>query len=202
MRIIVVGGGIGGLTCALALNRIGIDVRGYESVSALRPLGVGINLLPNAVRVLDALGLVDEFLAFGIQTRDFYYYNRHGQLILREPRGIEAGYRLPQISIHRGEAQLILLRAAIDRLGEGNVRTGHHFQEFRQSDGGQVTAVFADCAAGGLHITDTADALIGADGIHSAVRGRCIRRKARRSGRDSSSGGVQRRPPRSCRDDR
>jgi 2-polyprenyl-6-methoxyphenol hydroxylase-like FAD-dependent oxidoreductase len=58
MKALIVGGGIGGLTTALCLHEIGIDVRVFESVDTIRPLGVGINLLPHAVRVLDKLGLL------------------------------------------------------------------------------------------------------------------------------------------------
>jgi 2-polyprenyl-6-methoxyphenol hydroxylase-like FAD-dependent oxidoreductase len=169
MKAIVVGGGIGGLATALTLHRAGVQVRVFESARELKPLGVGINLLPNAVRVLDALGLLERFLETGIQTKDLCYFNKFGQQILREPRGIEAGYRLPQISIHRGEAQFILLRAARERLGASNVVPGHHFVEFTQTDG-RVAATFIDRNDGDRRVTETADLLIGADGIHSNVR--------------------------------
>src|SRR5690349_2782101 len=110
LPVIVAGGGIGGLTLALCLQQRGIPVRVFERVPELKPLGVGINLLPHAARVLHDLGLAAELSATAIQTSSLTYFNKFGQLIWREPRGIAAGYPVPQYSIHRGDLHLLLYR--------------------------------------------------------------------------------------------
>ena len=122
MKALIVGGGVGGLTTALCLHVIGIEVRVFESVETIRPLGVGINLLPHAVRVLDKLGLLPRLAASAIATAELIYFNKFGQLIWREPRGLAAGYAWPQLSIHRGRLQAILLDEVRCRLG----RRGSH----------------------------------------------------------------------------
>src|SRR5262249_8182612 len=106
MRIAIAGAGIGGLAAALALSRDGHDVRVYEAARELQPLGVGINLLPHAARILKSYGLVDSLLAVGIETRELVYHNRHGQKIWAEPRGRFAGFDAPQISLSRGALHL------------------------------------------------------------------------------------------------
>src|SRR6186997_2883022 len=126
MTVLIAGGGIGGLTLALSLHQIGVPVRVFESVPELKPLGVGINVLPHACRELIELGLLDKLEETGIRTKELAYYSKHGKVIWSEPRGLDAGYKWPQFSIHRGELQSILLDAARKRIGTGNVRTGHH----------------------------------------------------------------------------
>ncbi|MFC7543072.1 FAD-dependent monooxygenase [Siccirubricoccus deserti] len=163
MRVIIIGGGIGGLTTALALHAAGIEAAVYEASATVRPLGVGINLQPHAVRELTELGLGDALAETGIATQELVYANRFGQVIWREDRGLKAGYRWPQYSIHRGRLQTLLWEAAQTRLGAARVQTGKRLAGFIQDEGG-VTARFAD---GG---TATADLLIAADGIHSVVR--------------------------------
>ena len=111
MDVIIVGGGIAGLSCALSLNQIGVRCRVYDAVPMLAPLGYGINLQPNAVRELFALGLGETLSSVGILTQELAFYNKHGQLIWTEPRGRAAGYRWPQISISRGELHKVLLDA-------------------------------------------------------------------------------------------
>jgi 2-polyprenyl-6-methoxyphenol hydroxylase-like FAD-dependent oxidoreductase len=132
------------------------------------PLGVGINLQPTAVRELTELGLGDALANAGIATQRLNLCNRFGQLIHGEPRGLAAGYRWPQISIHRGELQHILLRATRERIGEGNVRTGTRLAGFQQR-GSRVRARFSDRELGS-ELFEEADILVGADGIHSVVR--------------------------------
>ena len=166
--IAVVGGGIGGLVTALSLHAIGRDVHVYKSAEAVRALGVGINLLPHAVRELDALGLLGALTDESVATTTLAYFSRHGQRIWAEPRGLAAGYRWPQLSIHRGTLQRILLDAAIARLGPERVHTGHQLVQFEQTDD-HVQATFHDRTAN-LHVTVIASALIAADGIHSAAR--------------------------------
>src|SRR5262249_17197243 len=167
MEVIVVGGGIAGLSLALSLHQAGIAVRVYEAVSEPSPLGVGINLQPAAVRELTELGLGDELAKLGIPTRRLSYFNKFGQLIWSEPRGISAGYKWPQYSIHRGQLQMLLLRETCGRIGSSNLRKGMRFVKLRES-GGRVTATFCDVS--GATAVDDADVLVGADGIHSAVR--------------------------------
>src|SRR5436190_2389810 len=115
MRVVIVGAGIGGLTTALSLHAAGIDAQVHEAAPELRPLGVGINVLPHAVRELTELGLADRLAAAGVPTAALVYANRHGQEIWREPRGIAAGYRWPQYSIHRGTLQMLMLEAVHER---------------------------------------------------------------------------------------
>ena len=169
MKVLVIGAGIGGLSAALSLHQAGIPARVFESVAELSSLGAGINLQPNAVRELDELGLGAELAATGIATAHWSCYNKHGQLIWSEPRGVGAGYRWPQYSIHRGQLQQLLWRTALERLGAENVLTGHHLASFHQDESG-VTARFVDRRTGKPLPGDRGDILIGADGIHSAVR--------------------------------
>src|SRR6185437_16740648 len=124
MKAIVVGGGIAGLSLALSLHQAGIAVRLYEAVQDLRPLGVGINLQPTAVRELTELGLGAELAEIGVATQQLSYFNKFGQLVWSEPRGLGAGYKWPQYSIHRGHLQMMLLRAARLRMGEDSIRGG------------------------------------------------------------------------------
>jgi 5-methylphenazine-1-carboxylate 1-monooxygenase len=168
LQVIVAGGGIGGLSLALSLHQAGIAVRVYEAVRDPSSLGVGINLQPTAVRELTELGLGDVLSATGIATQRLNLCNKFGQLIHGEPRGIAAGYRWPQISIHRGQLQLLLIRAVRDRIGAENFRSGLRFSGFEQR-GNKVVARFIDRDSGS-ELTDEADILVGADGIHSAVR--------------------------------
>src|ERR1700712_5527583 len=143
MTILIAGGGIAGLTAALSLHQIGVPCLVFETVSAPRPLGVGINLLPHAVRELIELGLQDALAPTAIPTAELAYYNKHGQRIWSEARGLQAGYNWPQFSIHRGELQLILLQAARERLGAHRILTGHHLTGWEDT-GTQVRTYFVD----------------------------------------------------------
>jgi 2-polyprenyl-6-methoxyphenol hydroxylase-like FAD-dependent oxidoreductase len=168
MQVIIVGGGISGLSLALSLHQIGVACRVYDAVPTLAPLGYGINLQPNAVRELTALGLGDSLAEAGVLTQELAFYNKHGQLIWTEPRGRAAGYRWPQISISRGRLHEILLGEIGQRLGPQAVITGHRLTGFEER-GGKVIARFAD-PTGRTAGEAEGDLLIGADGIHSAVR--------------------------------
>jgi 2-polyprenyl-6-methoxyphenol hydroxylase-like FAD-dependent oxidoreductase len=168
MRAIIVGGGIGGLTAALMLHARGIDCEVYEQADAVRELGVGINTLPHAIKELAGLGLLERLDAVAIRTYELFYTNCFGQEIWREPRGIDAGYDVPQFSIHRGRLQGVIYQAARARLGESKIRTGYRLGSFTQDDAG-VTAYFFD-RNGEHRSTARGDVLIGADGIHSTVR--------------------------------
>lgn len=171
MKLAIAGGGIGGLTLALLCQRHGIDVEVWEASESLRPLGVGINLLPHAVRELAALGLADELAAMAIETASLSYYNKFGQRIWHEPRGRAAGYDWPQFSVHRGEFQMMLYRAAVQRLGAERVHTGHAFESVEATGvRGEPVRFTLRRRADGAAVQAQADVLVGADGIHSAVR--------------------------------
>lgn len=169
MTVLIIGGGIAGLTTALSLHQIGVDCRVFESVPTIEPLGVGINTLPHAVRELTELGLLDRLAATAIPTAELAYYSSRGQRIWREPRGREAGYNWPQFSIHRGELQMILLEAARARLGADRILTGHHLSRWEETVQG-VRAHFTDRRTGADLETAEGAILVAADGIHSTVR--------------------------------
>lgn len=165
--VVIAGAGPGGLCLALLLEQHGIPVQVYESVPEVRPLGVGINLLPHAVRVLASLGLTEGLEGLGIPTAELRYYNRHGQLIWAEPRGRAAGYSYPQLSIHRGQLQGLLLETARARLRPGSVQLGLALEGWRNEPDG-ITVWFRE--RGGSVREVRGDCLVAADGIHSAAR--------------------------------
>lgn len=169
MKIIVAGGGIGGLVAGLCLHQAGFEVQVYESVKKMKPLGVGINLLPHSVRILTKLGLANKLAAIAVETKDLVYANRHGQLFWEEARGRFAGYKWPQFSIHRGQLQMLLYQEAVEQLGAEKVIANHHFQQFEQDEKG-VKATFVDRHTAKIQAIVEGDILIGADGIHSEVR--------------------------------
>lgn len=169
MTILIAGGGIGGLTLALSLHQVGIPCRVFESVPELKPLGVGINVLPHAVRELTELGLLDKLDAAGVRTKELAYFSKRGKPIWSEPRGLDAGYKWPQVSIHRGVLHHILLDAVIERLGRDAVLNSHHLADFTSTPEG-VSARFIDKATGQDAGTYEGTLLIAADGIHSAIR--------------------------------
>ena len=166
MRAIVVGGGIGGLSTALSLHAVGIEVDVYESVPELKPLGVGINVLPHAVRELTELGLGAQLAAHAIPTQALVYTSRHGKEIWREPRGVEAGYHWPQFSIHRGVLQMLLFDAAATRLGRNRIHLGCRAEAVKSSPNGAELSLRAPSG----RTTVTGDFVVAADGIHSTLR--------------------------------
>jgi len=159
--VLIAGAGIGGLTAALALHARRIDATVIERTD-LRPLGVGINLLPHAVRELFELGLGDELSRVAVAPAAIAYYDTDGKLLFREPRGIDGGYGFPQYSVHRGALQMLLLSALRGRLGTNAVLANVELTGFEYSD----RLLRVRTSAGDV----TADVLVGADGIHSAVR--------------------------------
>src|SRR4051794_7975328 len=168
-EVIIVGAGIGGLTLGLALQGSGIPCRIFESAAEIKPVGVGINLLPHATRELAALGLEAELAKVAITTTDATFFNRFGQLIYQEPLGRAAGYDHPQFSIHRGDLQKVLLDAFVARAGADRLVAGHHCVRVDQDDAG-VTVTFADGPAGKSRTTVRGRVAIACDGIHSALR--------------------------------
>jgi 2-polyprenyl-6-methoxyphenol hydroxylase-like FAD-dependent oxidoreductase len=168
-RVLIAGAGIGGLATALTLHQIGVPCLVLEAVREMAPLGVGINIQPNAVRELYDLGIGDGELArIGIPTREWSLVGLNGNDIYSEPRGLAAGYRWPQYSAHRGRLQMLLYDKVVERLGRDAVRLGSRVTGYRRNAGGTVTALFA--RADGSPAEETGALLIGADGIHSAVR--------------------------------
>jgi 2-polyprenyl-6-methoxyphenol hydroxylase-like FAD-dependent oxidoreductase len=168
MTVLIAGGGIAGLTLALTCRQIGIDAKVFEAVREPRPLGVGINLQPNAVRELDELGLMEMLPEIGIATREWGLFSTRGLEIWAEPRGREAGYRWPQFSVHRGELQMRLLAAARARLGSEAVVTGARVAGWEAAENGVAVRLETDEGERVEH----GRVLIGADGLHSAVRAR------------------------------
>jgi 2-polyprenyl-6-methoxyphenol hydroxylase-like FAD-dependent oxidoreductase len=167
--VIIIGAGIGGLTLALALHRSGLPCRVYEAAPEIKGLGLGINILPHAMRELAALGLEDALAAVAVTTREAVFYNRFGQLVYSEPLGRHAGYEWPQFSIHRGDLQAVLLDACVRRIGADRVLTGWRCARVEQDSDG-VTVRF-DRAATGEALPPRRGALVvGCDGVHSVVR--------------------------------
>ena len=160
--IVVVGGGIGGLTAALALAARGHHVTVCEAAVQPRPLGVGINLLPHAVRVFAGLGLLPALEAMAVHTRALVFANRHGQTIYEDLRGLAAGSSHPQLSIHRGHLQMRLWDEAVQRLGPAQVRTGERVVAARETANGAVAEILH---ADGTRSERACDILVGADGI-------------------------------------
>ena len=141
LPVLIAGGGIGGLSVALTLQQIGVPCLVLEAVAELKPLGVGINLQPNAVRELYELGIgPDQFDAIGLQAREWALVGLNGKDVYSEPRGLLAGYRWPQYAVHRGRLQMLLHRTAVERLGAGAVLTGHRVAGYRNEADG-VTAL-------------------------------------------------------------
>lgn len=166
MTVFIAGAGIAGLTMGLTLHQIGVPFHIFERVKEPKPLGVGINLQPPAVRELFALGLEADLDGVGVRTQDYGFYTRTGVEIWTEPRGRHAGYNWPQFSVHRGHLQMALLNALIARCGAGSITFGARLRSYAVS--ASSVAVKVETEAGTDELTG--EMLIGADGIHSAVR--------------------------------
>lgn len=167
MTVIIAGGGIAGLSMALTCHEIGVPAVVLESVRELAPLGVGINLQPNAVRELFDMGFEDDLPSIGIEAQEWALVGRNGNDIWAEPRGRKAGYRWPQYSVHRGELQMLLYRAVVDRMGPDVVQTSRRVLGYRNL-GDRVVATVD--TRDGSTVEVEGDVLIAADGLHSAVR--------------------------------
>ena len=168
MKVVIVGGGIGGLAAALMLHDRGIRAEVYERSAEIRELGVGINTLPHAIRELANIDLLEALDGVAIRTHELIYQNRQGQTIWQELRGMDAGLDMPQFSIHRGRLQGVLRDAVIERLGPEAIRTGHTCTGVKQANG-SATAFFQ--TADSQELAVEGDAVVACDGIHSVVRG-------------------------------
>ena len=167
MTVIVAGGGIAGMTMALTCHQLNIPVVVHESVEKLEPLGVGINLQPNAVRELFDLGFQEQLDHIGIEAKEWALVGRNGNDVWAEPRGRDAGYLWPQYSVHRGQLQMMLYEAVLERLGTQAVVTGSRLSSYRTL-ADTVEVAFVDQS--GKESTSEGTVLVGADGLHSAVR--------------------------------
>ena len=167
--IIIAGAGVGGLTLGLRLHQAGIPCRIYEAAPEIKPLGVGINLLPHASKQLTELGLQDALAKVAITTTKIAYYNRFGQLIYNDPCGRYGGYEWPQFSIHRGDLQMVLLKAFVERAGADRVVTGHRCFGVDQDEAG-ATAHFENPATREKLPSQRGAAVIACEGIHSVIR--------------------------------
>jgi 2-polyprenyl-6-methoxyphenol hydroxylase-like FAD-dependent oxidoreductase len=168
-RVVIVGAGIGGLTLALCLHRAGIGCRVYEASAQIRPLGVGVNILPHASQVLAGLGLDTAIERVAVQTREAVFFNRFGQLIYDEPLGRFAGYPYAQYSIHRGDLQKVLLDAVVDRIGADAVVTASRCVAI-DDDADGVSVQLENPRTGAALSAQRADVVVGCDGLHSTVR--------------------------------
>ncbi|MFL5230067.1 MAG: flavin-dependent oxidoreductase, partial [Microvirga sp.] len=166
--VAIIGAGIGGLTLALTLHRAGIPCTVYEAAEEIRPVGVGINVLPHATKELAELGLEPALARVAVTTKEATFFNRFGQLIYAEPLGRDAGYAHPQFSIHRGDLQQVLLDAARERIGPARIFLGWSCTAVEQ-DGEGTTLHFRDPSGKPLPPRRAAVA-IACDGIHSVVR--------------------------------
>jgi len=167
--VIIVGAGIGGLTLGLALHAAKIPCRIFESAAEIRPIGVGINLLPHATKELAALGLEADLAKVAIATTDATFFNRFGQLIYQEPLGRAAGYEHPQFSVHRGDLQMVLLDAFRARAGGDRLITNRHCVSVEQDESG-VSVHFTDGPGGSAPCSVRGRVAIACDGINSAIR--------------------------------
>ncbi len=167
--VIIVGAGIGGLTLALTLHRAGIPCRVYEVADEIRPVGVGVNLLPHAVRELSALGLQDALASVAVTTQEAVFFNRFGQLIYRESLGRFAGFEWPQFSIHRGDLQAVLLEAFRARVGADRLHLGWRCTGADQ-DGDGVAVHFRRTSDDAELPVQHGAVVVACDGIHSVIR--------------------------------
>ncbi|GAA6162383.1 flavin-dependent oxidoreductase [Pelagimonas sp. KU-00592-HH] len=169
MTVLIAGAGIAGLTLGLSLHQLGVPFRIFEAVREIKPLGVGINLQPHATRELMELGLEDGLDLVGLRTQEVAYFSRQGGLIWSEPRGMSAGYKWPQFSIHRGGLQMLLLRSLQEHCGVGVVQMGTAVTGWKDTaDGVEIT--LENRKTGEALGIEKGAVLIAADGINSALR--------------------------------
>ena len=194
MQVAIIGGGICGLTLALNLKERDIACRVYERAPEIRELGVGITLLPHAMREFTTLGVGDTLLKAGIENRECAFFNRFGQLIYREDRGKFAGYPFPEVGIHRGRLHVILYEAVLKKLGWDSVLTDRECTGIEQDDAG-ATVHFKQTTSGQPTESVRADVVVACDGINSALRKQFYRNdKVAFSGINTWRGVTRRKP--------
>jgi 5-methylphenazine-1-carboxylate 1-monooxygenase len=169
VEVAIVGGGITGLCLALNLQTRGISCHVYERAPEVKELGVGITLLPHAMREMTLLGLADQLKAIAIENVESCFFNRFGQLIYKEPRGKYAGYAYPELGIHRGKLHLVLFNTARERLGADRILTDHQGMRVEQDEDG-VWVRFVETSSGRTLEPVRADVVIACDGVNSAIR--------------------------------
>jgi 5-methylphenazine-1-carboxylate 1-monooxygenase len=167
--IAIIGGGIGGLSLALSLHQRGLKCDVFETVPEIREIGVGITMLPHAMREMAALGLQAQVEAAGIENLESVFFNRFGQYVYREARGRHAGYELPEIGIHRGKLHRILYDAVLERIGAAHVHTNHRCMRVEQDDCG-ATLHFTETSSGAMLAPRRASVVIACDGVNSTIR--------------------------------
>lgn len=168
-KVIIAGGGIGGLTLALTLHQIGVPFLVLEASHTMRPLGVGINIQPNAVRELFELGLTSEVLGtIGVSAKEWALVGLNGREVYSEKRGLDAGYKWPQFAAHRGELLMLLYRTLIERAGAESVMLDARVDKYIKRPSGEVDVSVK--GSDGSRFQISGSLVIGADGIHSAVR--------------------------------
>ena len=161
VQLAIIGGGIGGLTAALALRQCGFEPEVFEQAPALLDVGSAIALWPNAMRVLDRLQLADKILERAGVLEEVRWLDQHGRLI--NGVRISGGRRFPSVALHRADLQHILLQA----LPETSIHLGHSLVSYELRDGRVITKF-----TNGNSIES--DFLIAADGVHSRVRAQFI----------------------------
>ncbi|MGC1505262.1 MAG: flavin-dependent oxidoreductase [Sulfitobacter sp.] len=167
--VIIAGGGIGGLTLALTLHQIGVSCLVLESSAQMRPMGVGINIQPNAVRELFDLGITADALdEIGVPAKEWALVGLNGKEVYAEPRGRLAGYNWPQYAVDRGAFHMLLYKTVLERLGQDAVQLGSRVTGY--SLAGDAGVSISVSRENGDNEQRSARLLIGADGIHSNVR--------------------------------
>lgn len=167
--IAIIGGGICGLALALNLHRLGLSCTVHERAPEVKELGVGITVLPHAMREFTALGIGDELQKAGIENVESCFFNRFGQLIYKEPRGKFAGYQYPEVGIHRGRLHMILYKKALSELGPERILTDRDCVGVEQDEDG-VTLAFRETSSGHMLAPVRARCAIACDGVNSAIR--------------------------------
>lgn len=159
MRVAIIGGGIGGLTAAIALRRAGIDATVYEQAQQLGEVGAGIGVAPNGLRAYEQLGLRDAIEAVAARYGDGSVYYRADGTLIGEMTTADSSGRYFTLGLHRADFVRVLASA----LPAEVVRTGHRLVRIEERE----DAVLLEFASGA---TETAELVVGADGIHSGVR--------------------------------